>query len=109
MGIFKEAGETIVKYGELLISKTERLSKIAKLKIDIKRIELDIGIAEKETGRFVIEKIEKGETSIDLNEPKLRELKDKIDDFKKQIRAKRDEIEKIKSEAGPSKDQGAAQ
>jgi predicted nucleic acid-binding Zn-ribbon protein len=109
MGIFKEAGETIVRYGELLISKTERLSKIAKLKIDIKRIELDIGITEKETGRFVIEKIEKGEASVDLNEPRLKELKDKISDLKKQIQTKREEIEKIKSESGSSKDQGAAQ
>src|SRR4030067_2872281 len=107
MGIFKEAGETIMRYGELLRKKTEELAKITKLNIDIKRLELDIGIAEKEVGRFVLAKIESGAASVNLDESKLKELKDKIDDLKKQNRTKRDKIEKIKSEAGSKKSGGA--
>jgi hypothetical protein len=97
MGILKEAGETILKYGEIIIIKTEELARIAKLNIDIKRLQLDIGIAEKELGRYILKKIQNGSTSVDLTEAEITNLNDRVNTLKKEIQAKRDEIEKVKS------------
>src|SRR5271169_2086334 len=95
MGILREAGESIMKYGEILIAKTEELARIAKLNIDIKRLQLDIGIAEKELGRFVLKKIQSGAANIDLNESEVKKLDERVNALNAQIQAKRDEIDKI--------------
>ena len=36
MGIFKDTGDTIARYGEIIINKTEVLAKIGKLNLEIK-------------------------------------------------------------------------
>jgi phage shock protein A len=108
MGILKEAGDSIMKYGEMLFHKTEELARIAKLNIDIKRFQLDIGIAEKDLGRFVLKKIQDGATSVGLSEAEVTKIKDKVDSLKAQIQAKRDEIGHIKSEAKAKKTESGA-
>jgi predicted nucleic acid-binding Zn-ribbon protein len=99
MGILKDTGETIVKFGEIFINKTEEFAKIAKLNVDIKRLQIDQGIAEKDLGRHVIEKIDKGSTSIDASDPNVKELHAKVNAYKKKINEKKAEIEKVKAEA----------
>jgi uncharacterized small protein (DUF1192 family) len=104
MGILKDTGETIVKFGEIFINKTEEFAKIAKLNVDIKRLQIDQGIAEKDLGRHIIEKIDKGAASIEASDPKVKELHVKVNDFKKKIDAKKAEIEKVKAEAKKKSD-----
>jgi hypothetical protein len=99
MGILKDAGDTIAKYGEIIINKTEELAKIAKLNLDIKRLKIDQGIAEKELGRHVIAKIDEGAASINPSDQKVKELHQKVAGVKKSVEEKKVEIEKIKAEA----------
>ncbi len=99
MGILKDTGDTIVKYGEIIVNKTEELAKIAKLNLDIKRLKIDQGIAEKELGRYIIEKINGGASTIDCADVKVKEFHDKVTDLAKKIEEKKVEIEKAKSEA----------
>ena len=99
MGILKEAGETIVKYGEIVVNKTEELARIAKINLDIKRLGIDQGIAEKEMGRHVIAALDGGASTIDGNDKKIRELHQKVISLKRTIEEKKSEIEKIKTEA----------
>jgi predicted phage tail protein len=99
MGILKDTGETIVKFGEIFINKTEEFAKIAKLNMDIKRLQIDQGIAEKELGRHVIEKIDTGAAAIETSDATVKELHTKVNTFKKKIEGKKAEIEKVKDES----------
>ena len=99
MGILKDTGEAIVKFGEIIINKTEELAKIAKLNVDIKRLQLDQGIAEKELGKHVIEKIDKGDATIETADAKVKELHNKVNNLKKKVVEKKADIEKVKAEA----------
>jgi hypothetical protein len=99
MGILKDAGNTLAKYGEIIVNKTEELAKIAKLNLDIKRVQIDQGIAEKELGRHVISQMDGGATSINVADQKVKELHNRVADYKKTIEEKKVEIEKIKAEA----------
>jgi predicted phage tail protein len=104
MGILKDTGETIVKFGEIFINKTEEFAKIAKLNVDIKRLQIDQGIAEKELGRHVVEKIDTGAATIETSEAKVKELHVKVNAFKKKIGEKKADIEKVKAEAKTKSD-----
>ena len=99
MGIFKDAGDAFIKYGEILINKTEELARIAKLNLDIKRLQIDVGIAEKELGRYVLSTIESGASSVQATDPHVRKGIDKVKSLQAQIQEKKDEIEKIKAAA----------
>jgi len=39
MGFFKDAGDSIAKYSNIFISKTEEYSRVAKITIEIKKLE----------------------------------------------------------------------
>ncbi|MBN1496748.1 MAG: hypothetical protein JXA07_08270 [Spirochaetes bacterium] len=96
MGILKDTGEAIVRFGEIIVNKTEEYAKIGKLNVDIKRLQIDLGIAEKELGRYIITKIESGATSIDASDQQIKDLHEKITDLKKKITEKNAEIERVK-------------
>ncbi|MBN2160088.1 MAG: hypothetical protein JW807_11885 [Spirochaetes bacterium] len=104
MGILKEAGDTIVKYGEIIVNKTGELAKIGKLNLDIKRLQLDQGIAEKDLGKYVINKIDAGAATIDCSDVLVKDLHEKIGSLKKKIEEKSAEIEKIKAESKGKQD-----
>lgn len=99
MGILKDAGDTLAKYGEIIVNKTEELAKIAKLNLDIKRLRIDQGIAEKELGRHVIAQMDEGATTINVSDQKVKEIRDRVANFTQTIEEKKVEIEKIKAEA----------
>lgn len=103
MGILKDTGDTIVKYGEIIVNKTEELAKIAKLNLDIKRLKIDQGIAEKELGRHVIARIDEGAPTIDCADAKVKEMHEKVVSLKKKIEEKKSDIEKVKQEAKEAK------
>ena len=109
MATFKEAGDSFMKFGEMLYHKTEELAKIAKLNIDIKRFQYEMGTAEKELGRYVLGKIETGAASIDTADPRVREFVDKVNSLKAQIQAKKEDIERIKTQAQARRSEQSAQ
>lgn len=97
MGTLKEAGDSFMKFGEMLFHKTEELAKIAKLNIDIKRLQYEMGTAEKELGRYVLGKVETGAASVDLSDPRIGEFVEKVNTLKSQIQSKKEDIDRIKS------------
>lgn len=109
MATLKDAGESIMKYGEMLFSKAEQLARIGKLNLDIRRIQLDIGIAEKELGRYVISQIDSGASSINSSDEKVKEIMGNIKSLKQKVESKKSDIEKIKAEADVKKTNGGHQ
>jgi hypothetical protein len=99
MGILKETGETLVKFGEIIVNKAEELAKIGKLNVDIKRLQLDMGIAEKELGRHIISRIDGGASSIDAGDAKVKDYHERVINVKKKIDEKKAEIDKVKTDA----------
>ena len=96
MGIIKEAGDSLIKYGELIVNKTEEYTKIAKLNLDIKKMESEVEKIERKIGQFVIDAIEKGETTIDTGTAVIVDYHTKINDFKSSVDQKREEIKELK-------------
>lgn len=96
MGLFKDAGESIFKYGELIVSKTEGYTKIAKLTYDIKKLESAEGKVKVEMGDYIIKKIEAGDSGIDLNDKEIKDLHKKIEKIRNDISAIRTKIEEHK-------------
>ena len=99
MGILKDASESLLKYGEVIFSKTEEYTRVAKLNIEIKKFQSDIRLAEKNLGHYVIDKIENGEKNIASSDPEVKQIIVKIQDLQKKIKSRKIKIEKIKKEA----------
>jgi hypothetical protein len=97
MGIFKEASESLFKYSEKLINKTEEYARIAKLNMDIKRLESNIDKVCNEIGDYVLKKIDAGEKSLSLDDEFLAEKTRTISVIRHDIEAKRHEITGIKT------------
>ena len=96
MGFLKDAGETLLKYSEKVVNKTEEYAKIAKLTMDIKKMENGIEKAHTEIGDFVMKLVEKGEASLSLHDTFLTDRTRTIKEYKEIIEAKRKEIEEVK-------------
>ncbi|MCP4130153.1 MAG: hypothetical protein GY754_03950 [bacterium] len=96
MGLLKDTGQTLLKYGEKFVNKTEEYSKIAKLTLDIKKQESNIEKAAKGIGNYVIDKRENGETTLDLNDSVVSDFFKKVKECKTTIHAKKEEIEELK-------------
>jgi hypothetical protein len=107
MGILKDAGDSILKYSEKLVNKTEEYAKIGKLTLDIKKHEGDIDKANREIGELVMEKISSGAASIDVNDVILKNLSEKIKSIRLEIDQKKKMIEDVKSVAGGSPKAGS--
>ncbi|MDY6970019.1 MAG: hypothetical protein SVR08_15375 [Spirochaetota bacterium] len=107
MSLIKDAKKSIFDISEKFVHNTERYSRIAKLSMDIKKAEDNIEKIQTEIGKFIIERVEKGETSFNLNEKTLKELTAKVKRTKSSIKANRKEINKLKkideSESSKSK------
>jgi hypothetical protein len=96
MGIFKDAGESLLKYGEIIVNKTEEYTKIAKHTFDIKKLEGDEEKIKIKIGDLVIDKFEKGEKGIDLKDKEISALYDDIIAIREKIKSIKAEIEKEK-------------
>ena len=94
MGIFKSAGGSFLKYGEKIVNKTEDYTKIAKLKIDIKRLEEEIEKCYIKAGRTAVSEYKKGIASMTLSD--IKEVVDKIENSNALIESKRMDIEELK-------------
>ncbi|MBN1534749.1 MAG: hypothetical protein JXA20_18910 [Spirochaetes bacterium] len=98
MGVLKDVSESLLKYGEIIVNKTEEYSKILKLKLDIKKIENEIETIEQKVGRHVIATIEEGRT-LDAGDPLIAEQMERNRDCRETIDSKKNEIEMIKKAA----------
>jgi hypothetical protein len=96
MSFLRDAGDSLVKYSEIIVNKTEEYTKIAKLMLDIKKLESDIEKNQSKLGKFVIVCLENGQSNLDLADLHVVDFFHKIKDDKVTIDAKREEINIIK-------------
>lgn len=89
MDFLKEISRYVVKYGEIALNKTEILARMAKLKIEIKKREIEIEKVKAEIGEYVINQFENktaiSEDVIKLKIDSLNSFKNGIDELKLQF------------------------
>ena len=93
---FVDVKKSLYKYSKKVVGKTGEYSKIAKLTLNIKKNEGSIEQIQTEIGRYVLEKIEKGETTLELGDATIKEFTDRIKEYEEIINAKKIEIEELK-------------
>lgn len=96
MGILKDASESILKYSGILVNKTEEYTRMAKLNLEIKKIEGDIDRVHREIGAILEEKANGGASSIEISDSAIQGNLASIKEFRSTIGSKKDEIEKLK-------------
>lgn len=95
----EEIKDNIIKFSKNFADKAEDYAKIAKLQIEIKKIEAEVIVQYKNLGKEVYAERENGKDTISLNEGSILEVNQKIAEMKSKIDGKKAEIEKIKAEA----------
>ena len=96
---FTDIKKGFVKYGKKVANKTSEYSKIAKLSMDIKFAESNIEKVQSEIGKYVLDKIAKNENTLQLDNDKIKEFIQKIDEHEVTIESKRNEIDELKKES----------
>ena len=96
MSFLKDAGKTFIKFSETVVEKTEEYTRIAKLILDIKKLENAIESLHNDIGQYVVKRINEGASSIGTADEPIKGCHEKISENKKLIDAKRHEIEMIK-------------
>lgn len=99
----KDIGRSFLKYSEKVVNKTDNLTQIAKLNIEIKKALAAIEDAKNRIGDTVLKKYESEAQSISFKDSEIsedleviREIKTKIDDLKKAL----EEVKKKNEPAG---------
>ncbi len=100
MGFFKELSRYMVKYGEIAITKTEILAKLAKLKIEVKKREMEIEKIKIEIGEYVIAQFEKKDK---ISDDVIRFKIDSMNSFKQGIDELKIKLESVKTELWETK------
>lgn len=101
MGILKDVADSVIHYGEMLVTKTEEYTRIARLNLDIRRLSGNVDDIANEIGRYVIEQADTGAGTVETANPYIRDRIGRIKIIEKDIAAKRAEIEAIKSRPNP--------
>lgn len=96
MGLFDDAKDVLKSAGKKIVTKTGEYSQIARLTLNIKKSENEIEKNHIELGKYVIGKVVKGETSLDLKDSRITGYYNKIKDSEKKIETDRAAIEKLK-------------
>jgi len=97
MSFWKDAGKSVIKYSEIVVQKTEEYTRIAKLILDIKKLENNIETRYCETGEYVMKKVDEGLDQVSLNDDLIRSRTEIIRDSRLSIESKRKEIADIKA------------
>jgi len=99
MSIMKDIGRSFLKYSEKVVNKTDNLTQIAKLNIEIKKTVTAIEDTKTKIGNSVLKKYESGSETISFTDSEITEdlqligeLKGKIEGLKKAL----DEVKKKK-------------
>ncbi len=96
MGLLNEAGSAFLKFSERVVERTEDYTKIARLFLEIRRLEDESSGIEREIGRTALSKKEGGATSMDLADGAFTVQADRIMDIKAKIARKREEIDSLR-------------
>lgn len=96
MGFLKDARKSFIKYSEMLVDKTEEYTRLAKLSLEIKRLEYTIEKNHIEIGEYVSGKIEEGARSISIDDDAVISRHKNITECRNTIAARKKEIEEIK-------------
>ena len=96
MSLFKDITDTLTKYGDMLISETEKFASMARLSFSRKMLESDLDRVMSKIGKYVFEKTEKGSAVNPTEDAGLTALYDSARDVMKKIAAKQKEIDDLK-------------
>jgi len=98
MTIFKKTTESLLKYGQHFANKTEGYTKIAKVHLEIKKLEGNLDKTLKNLGQYLVDQFENNNfSSFDLTDDTfIAESINKTKSFKLNIEMKKKEIEKLK-------------
>ncbi len=96
MSFFKEAGDSLLHYTEIIVNKTEMYAKIGKITLDIKRIETQIQKTQREMGEYVYTKFKDGAPSLGSDDEFIAQKCGAIDEQHELIARKRREIEDVR-------------
>ena len=96
MSFLKSAGDSILKYVEVIINRTEDYARIAKLKIDIKYIENEIKKCYISAGKNVISEYGDGTGSFSVDVNLIKDIAESINKYKIQIEEKKRDIAELK-------------
>ena len=92
------AVEKAEEMSRVAMAKTEEMTKISKLKFEIHQIQRNIGSNYENLGKLVYKQIKKDNNSTFSGNQEFFDIIIKVDDSKKEIEQKKEEIEKIKIE-----------
>lgn len=95
MGFLKEAGESFLNFSERFLDKTEELAQIARITMEIKKLERSIKEIYLNTGKYVYDSVVNGKPVTDTDEF-ITGAVATINDYKAKINEKQNEIQKIK-------------
>ncbi len=96
MSFFKEAGDSLLRYTEKIVNKTEVYAKIGKLALEIKKIETDIYKTQKELGEYAYNKFNEGVQAIEAQDSTVTAKCNAIKQYHEAIARKREEIAEIR-------------
>lgn len=94
MSIIKQTGESLMKYGGIIVNKTEAYARIAKLKLDIKRLESSIEQCYIKAGRLATNEYRDGAAA---SQSDIKNIAEEVNRYNEEIAAKKQEIAEIKA------------
>ena len=99
MSFIKDAGDSLLRYTEKIVSKTEEYAKIGKITLDIKRLESQIQKAYREIGEHTFNSLSNGTGTVGMNDDFISGKCNLIKDTTEAISQKKNDIEEIKKAA----------
>jgi len=102
MSLMKDIGRSFLKYSEKVVNKTDNLTQIAKLNIEIKKSLTAIEDAKTRIGDSVLKKYESDADSIQFKESEIAGDLEKIDNLKIRINELKISLAEVKKKKEPS-------
>ncbi len=102
MSFMKDIKSTFLKYSEKIVNKTDNLTQIAKLNIEIKKSLTAIEDAKTRIGDSVLKKHESDADSIQFKDNEIAGDLEKIDNLKIRINELKISLEEVKKKKEPS-------
>ncbi len=96
MGFFKNAGDSLSRYSEVIVNRTEEYTKIAKLTLDIRRINSDVQKLKIHLADILFPYLEKNEP-IDPERGEFRHIVNEIRELDRRIEELEAEIQNLKN------------
>ena len=100
MGTIGNVGKVFLKYSEEFVNKTEIYARIAKIYLDINRLETEKNKIFRDLGKMVITEIESGKTAISAQDETISRYAADSHRIDAEIASKREEINALKNAAG---------